>query len=442
MKTIDVNTIIDREKLSAIQWIVSLLVFLVFFCDGIDTGVVGFIAPALIDEWGITKSALTPVLGASLIGMSIGALVSGLIAEKLGRRKMLIGSLSIISMFTILSAFVTSPQELTVYRFITGIGLGIAMPNGSTLISEYVPKKFKSFFTGLAGCGFLLGVSAGGFLSAYFHWSDLLLLIGTFSIILMLVLIIKLPESTQFLIINHKNQQAVSILEKIHGQIIDAEIRLGDYAVDLNVSNTPLKDIFSKYLFGSLMLWISSFMSLIVFYLFTTWMPIILKSIGFEQQELSLMAALFPFGGVIGALIMCVFMDRINPTKVITLSYFCAVTLFVLLSFSHDNVALFSLLIFLIGGLLAGAQVTLFPLATLFYPTTCRAAGLSLMHSISRTGAIFGSMTGYLIFSFNLSLTSIFLILSIPTFLAFVCLSCKGYAEHIHQKKLKVTHAN
>lgn len=75
MKTIDANTIINREKLSPLQWMVFILGFFVFFCDGLDTGVIGFIAPALLDDWGITKPQLAPVLSAALVGMSIGAII-------------------------------------------------------------------------------------------------------------------------------------------------------------------------------------------------------------------------------------------------------------------------------------------------------------------------------------------------------------------------------
>ena len=102
-------------------------------------------------------------------------------------------------------------------------------------------------------------------------------------------------------------------------------------------------------------------------------MPTILKTVGFDLQQLSLMSTLFPFGGVIGAMIMCRFMDRLNPTKVITSSYFSAFLLFILLSFTHTNISIFSILIFMIGGLLAGAQTALFPLATLFIQRTVEA---------------------------------------------------------------------
>ncbi|MDC5249609.1 MFS transporter [Acinetobacter baumannii] len=443
MIKIDVNDIVDREKLAPLQWVVFVLGFLVFFCDGLDTGIIGFIAPPLLDEWQISKAELAPVFGAALIGMSIGALISGIFADKFGRKKIMIISMLILSIFTIISAYSTNTAELIIYRFITGLGLGATMPNVSTIVSEYMPKKHRAFLTGLAGCGFLMGVSSGGFLSAYllkiFSWSELLIIIGLIPALLTLVLIFTLPESTQFLIINNQKKKALLILEKIHGKKIDKELVLSIAEKELVEQNNPFKDIFSKYLFGSLMLWLCSFMSLLVFYLFTSWMPTILKTVGFDLQQLSLMSTLFPFGGVIGAMIMCRFMDRLNPTKVITSSYFSAFLLFILLSFTHTNISIFSILIFMIGGLLAGAQTALFPLATLFYPANCRGSGVSWMHGISRIGAILGSFLGSFIFTLKLDMSSIFLSLAIPTFIAFICLALKWYGElNIAKQKFKV----
>ena len=118
MKTIDANTIIDREKLSPLQWLVFILGFLVFFSDGLDTGIIGFIAPALLDDWGITKPQLAPVLSAALVGMSIGAILSGPMADRLGRKGVIVMTTLLFASFTILCGYATSTQELIIYRFI------------------------------------------------------------------------------------------------------------------------------------------------------------------------------------------------------------------------------------------------------------------------------------------------------------------------------------
>lgn len=158
-------------------------------------------------------------------------------------------------------------------------------------------------------------------------------------------------------------------------------------------------------------------------------MPTILKTAGFSTQQFSLIAAIFPFGGVIGATIMGWYMDKTNPTKVIRYSYLIAFGLFIVAGFLSSDLLFFGITIFLIGALLAGAQSSLLPLAAISYPSTCRAVGVSWMHGIGRIGAILGAFFGSLIFTFDLSLSSLFYILAIPTFISFIALSLKVLSE-------------
>lgn len=438
MQAIDVNSVIDRDKLSPLQWMVFFLGFLIFFCDGLDTGIIGFIAPALLDDWGITKPELAPVLSAALVGMSIGALSSGPLADKYGRKKVIITTTLIFSVFTILCGFATSTQDLVIYRFITGIGLGAATPNISTMVSEYMPNKRRAFLTGIAGCGFMLGISCGGVLSALLlenlGWAKIVILGGIIPLILVAILLVKLPESTQYLVKMNRQAQAKSILEKIQGHPFEQNITLKLAIAESDDGEGPVKQVLGKYLWGSAMLWLCCFMGLLVFYLLTSWMPTILKTAGFTMQQSSLLTAIFPFGGVIGAIIMGWYMDKLNPTNVIKYSYFLAFVLFILTGFVSSNIVLFGVGLFLIGALLVGAQSSILPLSALFYPSTCRAVGVSWMHGIGRIGAILGAFYGSLIFTFELSLAGIFYVLAIPTLIAFIALSLKAMTEKSKNK--------
>ncbi len=445
MQTIDINTIIDREKLSPLQWLVFLLGFLVFFCDGLDTGIIGFVAPSLLDAWGITKPQLAPVLSAALVGMSIGAIISGPLADKFGRKKVIVTTTLLFALFTILCGFATSTNDLMVYRFITGVGLGAAMPNISTIVSEYMPNKRKAFLTGIAGCGFMLGISCGGILSAFLleslGWAKVIIIGGVIPVILAVVLMLKLPESAQYLVKKNQTAQAKSILEKIQGQTFASDVHFKLAATETNSTDeSPVKQVLGKYLWGSSMLWLCCFMSLLVFYLLTSWMPTILKTAGFSTQQFSLIAAIFPFGGVIGATIMGYYMDKTNPTNVIKYSYFLAFLLFLLTGFVSSNIFLFGISVFLIGALLAGAQSSLLPLSAMFYPSTCRAVGVSWMHGIGRVGAILGAFFGSLIFTFELSLSGIFYVLAIPTLISFIALSLKVYSEKSKNRQTVNSH--
>ena len=440
MQTVDINHVIDRDKLSPLQWLVFFLGFLVFFCDGLDTGIIGFVAPALLDDWGITKPQLAPVLSAALVGMSIGAIISGPLADKFGRKKVIVATTLLFAIFTIMCGLATSTQDLMIYRFITGIGLGAAMPNISTIVSEYMPIKRRAFLTGIAGCGFMLGISCGGILSAFllesFGWAKVIIIGGVIPIILAVFLMLKLPESTQYLVKKNKTQQAQGILEKIQGHPFANNVQFKLATAEANTSDeSPVKQVLGKYFWGSSMLWLCCFMSLLVFYLLTSWMPTILKTAGFSTQQFSLIAAIFQFGGVIGAVIMGWYMDKLNPTNVIRYAYLFAFILFIITGFVSSNFILFSISLFLIGALLVGAQSSLLPLSALFYPSTCRAVGVSWMHGIGRVGAIIGAFYGSLIFTFELSLSGIFYILAIPTVISFIALSIKVISEKSKDKQ-------
>lgn len=431
MQKIAVNTVIDREKMSPLQWTVFFLGFLVFFCDGLDTGIIGFVAPALLDDWGISKPDLAPVLSAALFGMSIGAIISGPLSDKFGRKGVIILTTLLFSIFTILCGFATNTQELMIYRFITGIGLGAAMPNISTIVSEYMPLKRKAFLTGLAGCGFMLGISSGGVLSAYLlenqGWEKVIIIGGIVPIVLIVFLITKLPESPQYLIKQNKQDKAKPILEKIHGQAFPTETIFFLPATEVaDEQLSPVKILFKKYFWGSAMLWLCCFTSLMVFYLLTSWMPTILKTAGFTTQQFSLIAAIFPFGGVIGASLMGWYMDKVNPNTVVKYAYLVAFGLFIMAALVSSDIILLGISIFLIGALLAGAQSSLLPLSALFYPAVCRGVGVSWMHGVGRIGAIIGAFYGSLIFTFELSLSGLFFVLAIPTFISFIALTLKG----------------
>ena len=441
MQIIQPQHIIDREKLSPFQWMVFAFGFLVFFCDGLDTGIIGFIAPKLIEDWGISKPALAPVMSAALVGMCLGALFSGPLADKFGRKGLIVTTCILFSVFTILCGFASTTHELMLYRFITGLGLGAAMPNISTLVSEYMPVKRKAFLTGLAGCGFMLGISFGGVLSAYlldhFGWEIVIMIGAIIPLVLAVILFMKLPESVQYLVKINQHERARVILSQIEGQLLNPTAKLSLGESQTEIIENPVKVLWAGYRWNSISLWACCFTSLLVFYLLTSWMPTILKTAGLSTQQFSLITAIFPFGGVIGAIIMGWYMDKINPTKVVKYAYLIAVLFFIIAGLVHSNVLLLGITIFLIGALLVGAQSSLLPLAAMTYPTSCRAVGVSWMHGIGRTGAILGAFYGSLIFSYELGLAQIFFVLAIPAAISFFALLAKVMYEN-HQVTLKV----
>lgn len=213
VERLDVQAFINAQPLSPYQWRIVLLCFLIVFLDGLDTAAMGFIAPALTQDWGIDRASLGPVMSAALIGMVFGALGSGPLADRYGRKLVLVAAVFLFGLFSLASAYSTNVEQLLALRFLTGLGLGAAMPNATTLLSEYTPERLKSLLVTSMFCGFNLGMACGGFVSAklipLFGWHSLLLLGGLLPLVLAVVLLFRLPESARYLVVRNRGSERV-----------------------------------------------------------------------------------------------------------------------------------------------------------------------------------------------------------------------------------------
>ena len=156
MTRVDLHTVMDRNKVGRLQRLV-LLCFGVVTLDGIDVAMVAYINPALIDDWGISKAELGPVVTSGLLGLAIGSLVAGPLADRVGRRAVILTSMVGFGLMSIATAFTTDVMWFSILRVLTGIGLGAALPNATTLVSEYAPARRRSAMMSLTYCGMTLG---------------------------------------------------------------------------------------------------------------------------------------------------------------------------------------------------------------------------------------------------------------------------------------------
>ncbi|RDK05740.1 hypothetical protein DN412_35205 [Cupriavidus lacunae] len=202
-RALDVQRFIDAQRFSPFQWLAFVLGFLVMVLDGYDTVAMGFIAPSLVQEWGIARSALGPVMSAALVGVAIGALITGPVVDRYGRKFMLVLSVLWFGAWTLVSGHAQTIGELTAFRFLTGLGLGAAMPNAVTLMSEYAPTRARSLVVNAMFSGFSFGLMAGGVAAAWLipvaGWRSVLAVGGVGPILLSVPLALLLPESVQFL---------------------------------------------------------------------------------------------------------------------------------------------------------------------------------------------------------------------------------------------------
>lgn len=428
----NIQTFLNQHPFSKLQYGVFFFTFFIAFFDGYDTAVIGYIAPSLLQEWGIEKGALAPVLSAALLGLAIGAMIFGPIADRFGRKRVLILSVMIFSVGTAVSAFAHNLLQLEVLRFITGLGLGAAMPNAVTLMSEYSPKQKRSVIVNTMFCGFPLGAALGGFIAAFlipnYGWRSTLIFGGSIPLLLSLLMILYLPESVRFLI-RQKGSKSQERMKKILIKIHSSAKTQNDFSLDegMVVANSKgLQLVLSKYYWrGSLLLWIAYFMGLVIFYGVMNWMPTLFKEAAMPGQLGSIITGLFALGGL-GAIGNGWLMDRFNGTLLIAFfSVLTAISVALIGVFISLPLAALIAIILFAGIVMNTAQSSLPALAANFYPTEGRTTGVSMMLGIGRFGGIAGSFLVAFLIQNNLSIEEIFYILALPAVIAGVCLLLK-----------------
>lgn len=421
--TLDVQKFIDEHPFSRYQWLILFICFLIVAADGFDTAAIGFVAPAVAREWTISTVALGPVMSAALVGLAIGALLAGPCADRIGRRKVLMGSVLFFGVWTAACVFASDIGQLTVLRFLTGIGLGAALPNSTTLLSEYVPAKRRALLLNIMFCGFTFGASAGGLVSAAlipdFGWRAIFVVGGIVPIVLALGLL-ALPESICFMVV--RNWPAETIRRVLRRIADKPAIMASRFVVSEHVEGTrraPVALILSaQYRPGTLLLWLAYFMGLLVYYTLTSWMPTLVRDAGFTLRQAALVTALFPAGGVLGALGCGWLMDRFNPCRVVALAFLLLGVAVWAMGQRIDSGLSLAFLTFIAGVCMTGAQMSMLALAALFYPTHGRASGVAWMLGIGRLGGILGAVGGGTLLAAGYNMVAILTMMSMPAFIA------------------------
>jgi AAHS family 4-hydroxybenzoate transporter-like MFS transporter len=331
------------------------------------------------------------------------------------------------------SAYSTSLDMLVVLRFLTGLGLGGAMPNAVTLSSEYSPEKHRSVLVTTMFCGFTLGSALGGVVAAHivadFGWRAVLMVGGVMPLVLLPVLAMALPESVRYLVVNGlKLDQVKRVLQRIAPS--ENLSQAGFAAPEKAQAGFPVTHLFDASLRrGTLFLWLAFFMSLLVIYLLSSWLPTLISSTGMTLKNASLVTAMFQVGGTVGAIALGQLMDRFNPQRILGVTYMLAAVFTALIGNSTGSTAMLVVAVFGAGFCVSGAQVGANALAAAFYPTATRATGVSWASGIGRIGSVLGSMAGGWMLALGWGLPVVFALVGIPAVIAGLSMLAMGRTE-------------
>ncbi|KWR86628.1 MFS transporter [Cupriavidus sp. IDO] len=425
-RTIDVQSFIDAERFSPCQWLVLAFCFLVVAADGYDTAAIGFIAPSLAHEWGIGRGELGVVMSAALAGLSLGAIFAGPVADRIGRKTVLVAAVTCFGGWTLAAAHAQTVGTLTVLRFLTGLGLGAAMPTTITMMSEYAPSRLRSLAVNAMYCGFSVGLVAGGAASAWliphFGWRSVLTAGGIAPLMLAVLLLALLPESAQFLAVRAGAPERIArILKRIAPRqslehcVFVAPMASAGKAGKASALALVLSAGYRRRTF---LLWLSCFMGLVIYYLMTNWMPTLFREAGFSMERGALLASLFPLGGLLGNLVAGWLMDRFNANRTIVVAYLLAAVLVIVVGRGVDHPEFLGISLFLCGTLVTSAATSMSTYAAGLYPTEARTTGVAWMQGIGRIGGMAGAFIGAGLLGLGWGFGDVFGLLAVPALLA------------------------
>lgn len=418
-RTIDIPAVIDANKVGGFQKWILILVGLTVVMDGFDVQSMGYVAPVIIKEWGVNKAMLGPVFGAGLLGMLVGSLALSVLADRIGRRPVLIWASVFFAVFMIWTAHATSIRELEILRFIAGLGLGAIMPNAMALAGEYSPKHRRVTLMMLVSCGFTLGAVLGGLVSAAlisaFGWRSVFWVGGIFPLIMAALMYLRMPESLQFLVLRGKQLDRVgACLKKIDPSVrIDRDT---EYVVpEPKGKGTPVGELFRHgRAKATLLLWVVNFMNLLNLYFLSNWLPTIAASSGLSTTSAVLVGTALQAGGVLGTVLMGPAIDRIGFYRVLVPCFLVAAVTIALIGQPGVSLAVLFMVVTITGFCIIGGQPAVNALAATYYPTAERSTGVGWSLGIGRFGSIVGPVLGGILIQYQWSTASIFFAVAAP----------------------------
>lgn len=375
--------------------------FLVALIDGYDTLMLSFVAPLISKEWGMPPGAFGKIFAVSFAGAVVGAIGLGAAADRFGRKKILLASLVTAGSFILLSAWSATPEQLMLWRFFSGIGLGGAIPTISALAAEHAHPERRSATVSRMFLGFPIGAVAGGAITAVLMqvvgWRGIFIGGGSLAL-LMLPLALAMSEPG-------RSEQA-SHAEPQHAKRPIAEV-LADGRV-----------------LGTTLICLAAFMILLVSYFLLSWIPSVLSMSGMSPQRSALAGVMLNVGGVVGAFAMSFVVARRDPfgPVAICLGLGALLVPFFGVNVVGNEVAAFCL-VFVIGLLIIGGQMNIPALCVHYYPASVRATGVGLSMAIGRVGSIVGPLVGGLLVGAQLPWGRLFVLAAIPALIAAAALA-------------------
>lgn len=416
----------DHAKLGKFHLALVLLSGACWALVAYGVTIIGFLLPSLRQEWQVSTSLLGVIAGSGLLGMFIGSIIGGTLADRIGRRRTLVWALFISGIFFLVSSAAWNFSSLLILRLLTGMGLGAIIPIVSTMITEFSPSKVRGtlsvLINGCWGLGGTLAALVGYKVVLVYGWR-LAMLLGCTAFILSILVRIMLPESMRYLIAKGRLEEAKKQFEKINLEKSDNPVAVDSLpatVVEQKVSSGGIWSPSFARITGSL--W---FMWIALNFLYQgvlVWMPTLLASTHITEGRSFLLTMLISLGQIPGTLIVAFLVDRTRRGKLLIVSLVLLTLATLLLGVSQNDIWILTtgFLLMIFNGMTWGMA---YSVSSELYPTRMRGAATGWAAGVGRLGGVPAPIVVALIMQQGGSLSLVFDLLAVAPFLAIVVIS-------------------
>ena len=402
--------VIDTAPVGRFQIGIGVACAVIAMIDGFDTQVIGLVAPEIAKAWNVAPAAFGPVFGASLFGGLLGGLFFGFLCDRFGRKPSLVVAMTFFGVLTLATPWTTTIAQLTVLRFLTGFGLGGAFPCIIALTSEYAPARLRASIVSWMFCGFPLGAIAGGLIAAFIlpttGWQSLFVMGGIVPLVLVPLVLLAMPESIRFLALRGRVPAIRHILVSMR---LDKAWNGGLNPV-LAIRAVPVTSLFRHdRAIGTLLIWWTLFLSLLMAYFLLNWLPLVARSTGIGLQGSVLAIAALNAGTVIGCVLLGPLANR-QPGPLLGGAYAAGAVSIALIGQSGHSSLMLLTTSFAAGFFATGAQLCTIAFGAAFYETQVRATGVGWSMGVGRVGGVLGPIFGGLLIGAGVAAPTLFLL--------------------------------
>lgn len=416
---------IDSFPISALQRRVLALCAFVALIEGFDIQAVAYVAPVLRSEVGIEAGAIGWIFGAFLTGAAAGSMVIGPLADKFGRRPLLIGSTLVFGIGAIVTIWCTSVESFLAVRFLTGLGVGGAAALIVPLTYEYTPQRLRSTAAMTMLAGLPIGSVSGGILSTWlvpaFGWQAVFLVGGVLPILTAAIMTPLLPESIRILAVTGRDsEKMLTIMPRISPSCPSTATRFFIFEEEKLSSGSRVTALFSEGRAGTtVFVWCAMFANYAVFYFLASWIPSLITAAGSSLSVAILAGTVFSLGGIAAALSLGKLMDTVaRPAIVLACASTVAVVSILSIPAILPSIAPTFIAILLLGMGSGGAQLGIITLSGQLYPTMVRSTGVGWALGVGRIGSIISPVVGGLLISTGWGAEDLFSAAALPALMS------------------------